>query len=187
MATYKRGQKISENDLDSAISKHFDGLLDIKTDGHVILLSCIYAGMPKSLETGSDGKSLKHPGNGKYLNDFIAKCAGAFSKYVPRLKKFVHDMSPFDVEGDKIKFVEKRFRDMGGDRDTIFDRLCAYDKTWYDHTIEKKEKARPDVAKKLASLVKTIMELENLSEQEQAILTGLLKVAELTKIELPAA
>lgn len=184
MATYKRGQKISENDLDSAISKHFDGLLDIKTDGHVILLSCIYAGMPKSLETGSDGKSLKHPGNGKYLNDFIAKCAGTFSKYVPRLKKFVHDMSPFDVEGDKIKFVEKRFRDMGGDRDTIFDRLCAYDKTWYDHTIEKKEKAEWDALKSVQRIIDKLEKMDSLSEMEKAILQGLLVVAQKAK---PAA
>lgn len=185
MATYKRGQKIEEGILADAIKQHFTGLLDIKTDGHVLLLSCIYAGMPASLETGSDGKSLKYPGNGTHINEFIKQCGGTLKKYIPRLKKFIKDVSPFDVDGDKIRFVEKRFRDMGGDRDVIFDRLCAYDKTWYDHTVDKKDPPRPDVAKKLAGLIKTISAMENLTSAEKAILDGLKAVAAHAKVELP--
>lgn len=188
MSKFTRSTLIEAGNMDSAITDYRNSFLDVKTDGHVILLSCLYHGMPVNLETGADGKSLKNPGNGSFLNKFLKVVGESHPAYIPRLKAFIKEVAPFEVDGEKVRFKEKTFRDMGGDRDVIFGRLNAIAGTWYDRTkAEKKEKARPDVAKKLASLVKTIRELENLSEQEQTILTGLLKIAEIAKVELPAA
>ena len=186
MSKFIRNTLIEVGNMDSAITDYRNSFLDVKTDGHVILLSCLYHGMPVNLETGADGKSLKNPGNGSFLNKFLKVVGESHPAYVPRLKAFIKEVAPFEVDGEKVRFKEKTFRDMGGDRDIIFGRLNAIAGTWYDRTkAEKKEKERPDVAKKLASLVKLIKGLENLSEQEQAILTGLLKIAEIAKVELP--
>ena len=188
MSKFTRNTLIEAGNMESAITDYRNSFLDVKSDGHVILLSCLYHGMPANLETGADGKSLKNPGNGSFLNKFLKVVGESHPAYVPRLKAFIKEVAPFEVDGEKVKFKEKTFRDMGGDRDVIFGRLNAIAGTWYDRTkAEKKEKERPDVSKKLASLVKLIKGLENLSEQEQTILTGLLKIAEIAKVELPAA
>ena len=186
MSKFTRSTLIEAGSMESAIADYRNSFLDIKSDGHVILLSCLYHGMPINLETGADGKSLKNPGNGSFLNKFLKVVGESHPAYVPRLKAFIKEVAPFEVDGEKVRFKEKTFRDMGGDRDVIFGRLNAIAGTWYDRTkAEKKEKARPDVSKKLVNLIKVIKGLEDLSVQERSILEGLLKIAELTKIELP--
>lgn len=186
MSKFIRNTLIEVGNMDSAITDYRNSFLDVKTDGHVILLSCLYHGMPANLETGADGKSLKNPGNGSFLDKFLKVVGESHPAYIPRLKAFIKEVAPFEVDGEKVKFKEKTFRDMGGDRDVIFGRLNAIAGTWYDRTkAEKKEKERPDVSKKLVNLIKVIKGLEDLSVQERSILEGLLKIAELTKIELP--
>ena len=186
MSKFIRNTLIEVGSMDSAITDYRNSFLDVKTDGHVILLSCLYHGMPVNLETGADGKSLKNPGNGSFLNKFLKVVGESHPAYVPRLKAFIKEVAPFEVDGEKVRFKEKTFRDMGGDRDVIFGRLNAIAGTWYDRTkAEKKEKARPDVSKKLVNLIKSISAMENLTATEKAILDGLKAVAAHAKVELP--
>lgn len=171
--------------LEKDIEEYGKAFGDVKKDGHAILVSCIYHGMPENLETGADGKSLKNPGNGSYLNRFLEIVNETHPQYIPRLKMFVKKYAPFEVEGDKVKFKEARFRAMGGDRRRIVDDIHALTGTWYDVTKDKKEKERPDVTKKLVNLIKSISAMENLTATEKAILDGLKAVAAHAKVELP--
>lgn len=185
MSKFTRSTLIEVGNMDSAITDYRNSFLDVKTDGHVILLSCLYHGMPVNLETGADGKSLKNPGNGSFLNKFLKVVGESHPAYIPRLKAFIKEVAPFEVDGEKVRFKEKTFRDMGGDRDVIFGRLNAIAGTWYDRTkAKKKEKAEWDALKSVQRIIDKLEKMDSLSEMEKAILQGLLVVAQKAK---PAA
>lgn len=177
----------SESELAGKIDGQTTVMLDVKIDGHALLLSACYYAMPKNLDKGSDGKSLKNPGNGSFVTQYINAIGKAFPKYTGAMKLYALDHFPLILGDDgKVKCNEKRFIEMGGDRDKILQRAGATAITWFDYKRKKDDenKVRQPVGKRLASLIKSVQKIEDLTDDEKALLRGLLEVAKLGAIDL---
>lgn len=161
----------------------------VKVHGHDILVSACFYGMPPNLETGADGKSLKNPGDGRALDMFMKQVKDYMPKYETAMRGYIKENFPcftFSEEKGKFVFVESKFRELGGNRQDLFNSAVAKARTWWDWTkAEKGEKKAFDLAKSIEALIskakKANANTTAIGALEMALLAAKANLAEVKK------